>query len=318
MKSLRLTLTNLIFPKEFGQFDSNMTEMLGSRPTIFQGGVVIFVLFLFGCAEIQPYGPESEDTALDSEGEDSAAETETEPEDTAGIDSDTNTDTDTDADTVTQGSDPCGNPELACEDRPEPRCVNGDLVTSEITSCEYDGEKANCSFKEVTSICENGCEQGYCIVSETCFFDENIDGINDVVEQPGSDPVVCWRRCPLPAVWNGNSCDGEAEKYFWRKGKEGCENLGYELPGAGYYTGPEVGGGILSGCRVVDLDWACDPCSESSVCSVMFPGDTGSYWTSTYRFYWLKDCYYKSNMSTGKLNFVDTSYRNLVRCILKK
>lgn len=268
-------------------------------------GVMISALSLSvicGCAEIDPYDPGIEDTASDSV--------------TIGPDSDS-AGTDSDSETTASTTDPCADPDLACPDRPEPRCdEDGDLLQSEIALCEFDGVEVSCTYKEVKVPCLAGCENKACKDVGKCFYDENSDGKNDVVHQPGTDPAVCWRRCPLPAVWNGFACSENGANYLWSKGKQGCEELGYELPGVGLYTGPNVGGGILSGCAAVDLDWTCHPCALSPDCSGMFGNDTGTYWTSTYRFYWLMDCYYKVDLSTGNLNFVDTSHQNQVRCIL--
>jgi hypothetical protein len=148
-----------------------------------------------------------------------------------------------------------------------------------------------------------------------CDIDENGDGIYDMVKQAGSYPTLCWRRCPLPQVWNGSQCTGSASIYSWSAAKAACEARGYRLPTAQEYMGPSIAAGILEGCTAVDLDWLCNSCSGSALCLDMFGQDEGQYWASTAKSYWGVTCHYKADFYTGSLNFHDASYSFGARCV---
>ncbi|MCU0664017.1 MAG: hypothetical protein MUC50_17025 [Myxococcota bacterium] len=158
------------------------------------------------------------------------------------------------------------------------------------------------------------CQDGNCVAH--CTYDEDSDGISDVVEQEGTSPVLCWRRCPLPQKWNGSECTGTVGQYLWLAAKNACEALGYRLPTAPEYLGPSIASGILQNCTVVlPDDWACDSCDQSSPCAAMFGSDTGKYWSSTYIIYFFIGCYYEADFATGNLNYFDPSNSFGARCV---
>jgi hypothetical protein len=152
----------------------------------------------------------------------------------------------------------------------------------------------------------------------SCFFDEDNDGFNDVIEQPQSDPKLCWRRCPIPATWNGTTCVGSGLSYTRSQAAEQCGARGYRVPTAADYTGPAVADGILLNCAISgpdNLDWDCDGCVQSPVCQLMFGDDTEKYWTSTSVQYWFETDWYAVDLAEGTLNFYRESHEYKVRCI---
>lgn len=212
--------------------------------------------------------------------------------------------------------DPCAEPTVCPV--PEPRCEDGNLVTSSLENCDPSTGTAVCKYKETTQTCELGCVGTQC---NTCSFDEDGDEINDVVEQPSSSPTLCWRRCALPTKWDGTKCQGSVGFYNWSDAQTACEGLGYRVPQAAEYTGPSIAAGILNNCVVSgpdSRDWDCDSCAASPDCSPLFGNDQGTYWTSTSTTYYLQTNYYKANLADGTLNFVNGGHTNGARCVKNK
>lgn len=146
-----------------------------------------------------------------------------------------------------------------------------------------------------------------------CDNDDNNDGINDLVLQPGSSE--CWRRCPLPMVWDGSQCEGVAKNYSNSSARNACDAIGYRLPTVQEYIGTEVDSGIMSDCEGGERQWSCNSCSDSDDCKTMFDMDTGHYWTSTRQGAGWPHRYYTVSMSSGLVDNLVSTESHGARCI---
>ncbi len=171
------------------------------------------------------------------------------------------------------GSDPC--PEYC--DEGQDSCYECNLASD----CE-DYEFCNgAEICDANGDCQAGadpCPGQMCdedndeCIAEPCYYDEDSDGDNDVMHEPGSSPAVCWRRCPMPQEWDGTQCTGtEADDYSRNSAVAACEGVGdYHLVEFSDFER------ILAPCN----DQDCSPCA-SSTCNDLFPGKTWYYMTNT-------------------------------------
>lgn len=213
--------------------------------------------------------------------------------------------------------DRCSSPATACTDVASPYCSDSSLVTSSVDACDSSTGTVTCTYKQSISPCPYGCSNGRCS-EPTCFYDENNDGLSDVIEQPHIKPKRCWRRCVLPTTWNGTACIGTELEYTRPNSATECGARGYRIPTAAEYTGPAIANGILNNCVISgpqNLDWKCDSCSDSAPCALMFGNDNGQYWTSTSITYFFATNYYAANLSDGTLNFFGNDHERKARCI---
>ncbi|MDJ0762518.1 MAG: S8 family serine peptidase [Myxococcota bacterium] len=244
-------------------------------------------------------------------------------------------------DSVCQVADDC-NDLLFCngvEDCVNNRCVDGtpedcnDLVDCTIDSCDdlvdtckytpdhwFCMDTEFCNGPESCSIVEGRCVDGEppCaleLCNETdntcidpCSYDEDSDGDNDVVHQPGTSPPVCWRRCPIPQDWNGTACVGNAETFTQDEAANACMTIGnYHLPTVDAFKE------ILDPCAASGENWDCTSC-PSSLCGEMFFDTTYYYWTDTPHGV---DRFYRADFDGGSIKHM---YKEMsvyrARCVL--
>ncbi|MCP4600963.1 MAG: DUF1566 domain-containing protein [Proteobacteria bacterium] len=209
--------------------------------------------------------------------------------------------------------DPCVDWNTACP--PVDICsdtwTTSNQVVSNCTDLNDDGI-AECTYSETNTDCPYGCDSGACL-SPSCYYDEDSDDDNDVVQQRYSSPPVCWRRCPMPQEWDGASCTGTIYgSYNYNSAMDACTTAGnYHLATLEEFKV------ILDPCSAASTaDWYCEPCSDS-LCDTLFPGETGYYASSTLRPGYTS-YYYRANFSNGRIEDKSTtsnSYR--ARCVLE-